>query len=251
MISIKGFHFIYNALDSAEQTIDEIFNLKSYNCDEIKKANTIIDVGANIGVATAYFKKHFPNAEVIAIEPDSKSFKALQKNISLNKLTQVSVINAAVTPKFGKTLFYGQVSPKESDARGNSILSSWGLQRKNSTVTQVDAIQLSSLINKPISLLKIDIEGAEMMVIEEIAQKLHLVENIFIEYHGGIVTNKFNDLNKILLVLKNAGFEVTVSNCDIDILPDAVSMWAQREQPMLKMIYGKKHHDRHANTGND
>lgn len=40
----------------------------------------IIDAGANIGLATLWFAKHFPEAQIVAVEPDDKNFELLRRN---------------------------------------------------------------------------------------------------------------------------------------------------------------------------
>lgn len=40
----------------------------------------IIDAGANIGLATLWFAKHFPEAQIVAIEPDDNNFALLRRN---------------------------------------------------------------------------------------------------------------------------------------------------------------------------
>ncbi len=49
----------------------------------------IIDAGANIGCATVLFKTWFPDANLIAVEPESSNYVVLEQNVALNKLTGV------------------------------------------------------------------------------------------------------------------------------------------------------------------
>jgi len=51
-----------------------------------KKVEYIVDAGANVGCSTVYFKLLFPNAKVVAIEPESGNFNILKKNIELNEM---------------------------------------------------------------------------------------------------------------------------------------------------------------------
>lgn len=58
----------------------------------------IVDAGANVGYSAIYFKAFFPNAEIVAIEPDEKNSQQLLKNISLNKLHLKNHIQGALWP---------------------------------------------------------------------------------------------------------------------------------------------------------
>ena len=42
----------------------------------------IIDCGANIGLSVIYLKNLYPDAEIVAFEPDEQNFQLLQKNIA-------------------------------------------------------------------------------------------------------------------------------------------------------------------------
>lgn len=49
-----------------------ILNDLDYQCDVDFEPEVIVDCGGNIGLATVYFKNRFPNAKIIAIEPEKK-----------------------------------------------------------------------------------------------------------------------------------------------------------------------------------
>ena len=61
----------------------QVFYEKQYDLYGIDfpDAKKIIDGGANIGCASVYFSLRFPNAEILAIEPEKNNFELLKKNI--------------------------------------------------------------------------------------------------------------------------------------------------------------------------
>jgi len=61
------------------------------------------------------------------------------------------------------------------------------------------------MINERIGFLKLDIEGAEYEVLKDIEDKLFLIDNIFIEYHGSFEQN--SELINILLILRSSQFK--------------------------------------------
>jgi tRNA G46 methylase TrmB len=61
-------------------TFNEVFYWGEYAFDIPKAPETIVDCGANIGLASVYFANRFPNAKIIAIEPEQSNFEMLQKN---------------------------------------------------------------------------------------------------------------------------------------------------------------------------
>ena len=53
--------------------------------------------------------------------------------------------------------------------------------------------------------MKIDIEGAEYEVLKDIKDKLHLIDNMFLEYHGSF--NQNIQLNELLQMIVASGFK--------------------------------------------
>tara|TARA_Y100000310_G_scaffold329947_1_gene400696 strand:+ start:23568 stop:24101 length:534 start_codon:yes stop_codon:yes gene_type:complete len=73
----------------------------------IKEGDTIIDVGACIGYYILLFAKLVgPKGRVFAFEPEIKNFKILKKNTQLNNLSNIVLVNKAVSDKEGKSKFY-------------------------------------------------------------------------------------------------------------------------------------------------
>lgn len=78
----------------------------------------------------------------------------------------------------------------------------------NFNLIEVETIRISKFLNRKVHFLKIDIEGAENNVIPEIENKLHNVENIFVEYHS--LKGAEQMLPEILAILKAAGFRLNI-----------------------------------------
>jgi FkbM family methyltransferase len=135
-------------------TLFQIFFGKEYEVSLKSNPTFIIDCGANIGLSAIYYAHNFPNAKIIAIEPDKGNFKFLEKNTTLYK--NVVCLNKAIWP-------YSAQMEVIDTGRGN-----WGLQTKEATTKSVEIIEgisISEILREynqdKIDLLKIDIEGAE------------------------------------------------------------------------------------------
>jgi FkbM family methyltransferase len=60
-----------------------VFVLRQYQClDDAQDVELIIDCGANLGYASAYFLTRFPQARLIALEPDPDNFAVLEANLA-------------------------------------------------------------------------------------------------------------------------------------------------------------------------
>jgi FkbM family methyltransferase len=66
----------------------------------------IFDCGANIGMATLYFKWLYPNARIEAFEADPTAFAVLEMNIARNRLTNVTAHNCALWDENGQIEFF-------------------------------------------------------------------------------------------------------------------------------------------------
>jgi FkbM family methyltransferase len=161
----------------------QIFVGREYRClDHINDPNLIIDCGANVGYSSAYMLTAFPNSTIIAIEPDEKNFGLLSTNLEPYS-ERVSLINSAVWSKS-----VGLVIEEESLGDGME----WGRtvrEAASGESAMIKATNIGTLLEASgfdrISILKIDIEGAERTVFSEnYTNWLAKVDTIVIELHG-------------------------------------------------------------------
>ena len=203
--NILGFPIEYVDKSSFLSMFNEIFERKIYQFQSIKKDVTpfIIDCGANIGLSLIYFKQNYPNCNIVAFEPDPFIFNVLKRNIDKINNSGIELINACLDEKDGVISFFSEGSDGGRIAESND----------NRNLIDVRAVTLYNYINKIVDFLKIDIEGAEYLVLKNIEDKLHLVKNIFVEYHS--FTNSPQQLGEILLILKNAGFRYYIETTGV------------------------------------
>ncbi len=72
----------------------------------------------------------------------------------------------------------------------------------------VQTTRLRNYLDRPVDLLKIDIEGAETEVLMDCADLLDKIDNIFVEYHS--FADRPQTLHHITDVLATAGFRLHV-----------------------------------------
>ncbi|MBP9717185.1 MAG: FkbM family methyltransferase [Candidatus Pacebacteria bacterium] len=176
---------------------EETFLRQEYNV-QLKVTPYCVDAGANIGIATLFIKWLYPEAHVLAIEPDPATVELLRKNVVRNKLTNVTVFHGAIGDHSGELNLY--VHPTK---KGSLKMSTYA--RKGMTVeVQVPAERLSTLLLKAgwtqVDLAKIDIEGAEWQVLHDLTTSgwLTKVQQYVIEYHHlmGTHESKFGEFLK-------------------------------------------------------
>ena len=79
------------------ETFEEIFLTNLYNTQLPFQPKTIVDAGANIGLASLFFKLKYLNSEIIAIEIEKNNIEILKKNTI--KLTNFSILHKALFNK--------------------------------------------------------------------------------------------------------------------------------------------------------
>lgn len=174
--------------------LDEIFVRKNYEFHSSNDEPVVIDCGANIGVGVAYIKSLFPRATVHAFEPDKAAFECLQANVAQNDFRQVHLHNKAVWTKSETLSFFPD--------------GSWGgglLGGPDVPSIQVEAVDLNDFLDKPVDLLKIDIEGAEGRVIDHTLARIGAnVTRVFFEWHS--MKGEPQALGRLLDGLASHGF---------------------------------------------
>lgn len=174
----------------------DIFKSEIFKFSADSAKPIIIDGGANIGLASIYLKRLYPNSEILAIEADPKIYKILTENFSSLGYKDIKAVNKALWKEAGTLSF------SSDGADGGHLDKAGGVQ--------VETFTLSSIINRPIDLLKLDIEGAELEVIKEAESSLHHVKNAFIEYHS--FQGQPQRLNELLDILTRAGFKYFIQS---------------------------------------
>jgi len=128
----------------------------------IKPEMTILDVGAHVGYYSLLAAKRV--AQVYAFEPDPESFELLTRSVNVNGYTNVKCFQAAVTNKTGRATFH-----VDSEAWGNSLCSenvSNPVRQLDVETVCLDELYVSGSLGDRIDLLKIDVQGAEELVLK-------------------------------------------------------------------------------------
>jgi FkbM family methyltransferase len=160
----------------------QIFVEREYRClDDVAEASFIIDCGAYVGYSSAYFLSRFPRCDVVAIEPDPQNFELLKLNLAPYG-NRVRTLRAAVWSHQTK-LALSEVRFGDEDEWSREV-------RECSPDEDSDllTVDIGSILNgsghKRVSVLKVDIEGAEAVVFSKNYESwIDRVDNIVIEIH--------------------------------------------------------------------
>jgi FkbM family methyltransferase len=183
----------------------EIFLSKDYYFESVQTEPKIIDCGANIGMSVFFHKYFHPNAKIVAFEPNPSAFELLKLNIEKNHLKNVTLVQKAVSNSLEPISFFVNTDK-------GSLLSSVREDRGGTNKIVIETDLLSSYLNERVDLLKIDIEGAEWQVLEDLkanGKQLAMVEHAIIEYHHKI-NNEKSRLTSFLSYFESCHFEYNI-----------------------------------------
>jgi FkbM family methyltransferase len=230
----KIFGFEFTFVDSASfigQYID-IFKKQSYQFNTANEQPLIIDCGANVGVSILYYTKQYPKAKIIAFEPDKNVFDALKKNVGNIKNDNITLINKGLWNTEGKMVFMAEGADGGRVLEGNSEIS------PALKTVEIETTSLKSYLNTKIDFLKIDIEGAEAVVIEDCENLLSNAQQIFIEFHSSV--NKKQELDIILNGLKKNNFRYYIESVTLSNEKPFIKLRTINNFDNLLSIYARK-----------
>lgn len=204
----------------------EIFdeNIYRFKTENIKPY--IIDGGANIGLASIYFKLLFPNADIVAFEPDPDIFNFLKSNIKTYAFDNIELIKKGLWNEETFLSF-------KAEGADAGLLVEFDENSKKVPVTS-----LKKYLNKKVDFLKLDIEGAETVVIKDIEDDLDKVERIFVEYHSFV--NEKQSLSELISILTNANFRLFINTPGVSNKSPFVNIKTYNNMDMQLNIYGIK-----------
>lgn len=160
---------------SDPKLIFDILVRKEYPCPD-EKVDLIIDAGANCGLAAAYFASAYPNASIVALEPEASNVTILRENIA--EYPNVIVFEAALWPRETRV----SIVDPEKEKWGFSVRE--GDKEDISTVTLPNLIDEYSSVNSGKIIVKMDVEGAEKDIFEAPCEWLKRTDYLFIEIHN-------------------------------------------------------------------
>jgi FkbM family methyltransferase len=208
-----------------EYIYSEIFSQHQYvqNNIVVREGDCIFDAGANIGLFVLYVNLLHKNLKVFAFEPVEPVFTVLSNNIELHNLTNVSLFKYGLGSENDADrvfVFYPNMPgnsterPKEKSSQREVMIEALGQEQTDYFFqnTQVcgEVRTLSRAIEDlsidSIDLLKIDVEGEELAVIQGIKPEDWIkVKQVVAEVHD--IDNRLEQFQSIL---ENYGFEVTI-----------------------------------------
>lgn len=216
---IFGFKVKYSNQKEFKISKNEIFLEQIYSIKLENSKPFIIDVGSHIGLSIIYFKSIYPQSTILGFEPNPISFDILNENLNQNGLMNNVVLhNIGLSNIIGSTKLYIDNSNDLWNSNSSLVKGSWTGKEKLASI-DIRVNKLSTFIERKVDLLKIDVEGSELKILEDLdnSKKFELINNLLIEYHPNV---SFKGLTGILI---NNGYNLRYIQNGKEVLSPDIS----------------------------
>lgn len=166
------------------ETIAEVVDYDSYQLRELPAAEladtTLVDIGANVGVTTLCLAT-LTRGTVLSFEPAPGNLAWLEANVKAGDCSNVSVVPCAITDRTGVASLW----VPDHEGVGSRVVP--GDSASNEPLVPIKTLDLATALGRtsgPIGLIKIDCEGGEYAIVEQLtADIVARVRNITFEVH--------------------------------------------------------------------
>jgi FkbM family methyltransferase len=163
-------------------TFKQVIARREYDIPELSNVRTIIDAGANIGLASIYFTERFPNAQIIALEPEESNFDLLSRNLAGRP--NVTCLKKALWHESGTVTVF---DPGDGQWGFRTAAGAAPEGQSGRVIGRVECVTVPEIMRQfgleRVDLLKIDVEGSEREVFLDSAGWIDRVDAIAIELH--------------------------------------------------------------------
>jgi len=204
----RGFTLYHGAGDDPIMLLHEVFVrgcYRHYNDKEL--SGVMLDLGANIGAVSLDWASRSRGVRIHAYEPNPGTWEILWQNVKANGFAdRITIHKEAVGRRFGDFRLWTNVH--------SLLVTGYGEvpPAPGAVAICVPMIDLNEVIRRagggPITLLKIDTEGAEADTLEGATPlTLEAIEQVILEYHDGLCPGA---LSRCRRVLGRSGFNYRI-----------------------------------------
>lgn len=178
----RQIEFTYPGGDEISRHLKDVLAGRTYPMPRLPKDyrwSALVDIGANVGASAVWFQSLAPAARLICFEPAAENLRYLAANVAALPKGEV----------YGWGLFGSERQAVLHHGRNHclqhSVIPNIETGPKNETIllkrasTEWDRLELTN-----VSILKIDTEGCEVPILEDLGRRLQTVDMIYVEWHS-------------------------------------------------------------------
>jgi len=200
----------YTHASNAILPFDEVYEIENIMPKLVGKDTVFVDVGANLGLYTVWACRRA--RRVISVEPNPAALANLKVNIALNECSNVTVVPKALSDRRG----YAKLKIPKAIERGlipspqSSIV--WDFEEAFEVKVEMDTLDnvLEEVGVDSVDILKIDVEGAEGLVVRGAEKTLRKAKAVLIEIwreNMWVVRHLKNSGYKLVEIIDHGGYK--------------------------------------------
>ncbi len=162
--------------------VDEVYERGAYSGAEILPGQTVVDAGAHIGAFTLMAARRVgPTGRVVCFEPSPRTRELLDRNLAANAVPWVSRRDCALAGAEGRAELFVADDAADNPA-ADTLHASAGRAAVPVRVRRLDDVLEEEGVG-PVDHLKIDVEGAELSVMDGAPETLARTRRVVLEVH--------------------------------------------------------------------
>lgn len=180
------------------QMAEEVFHAKRYTPDgwELEAGGVVVDIGANIGVFSVLAAEQ-QGRRVFAFEPHPENVRFLRRNVSANRMVNVTVCESAVSDLSGWQRLYVNPNPAGHSLYATAAVDGGSYDVRVPTTTLPEIMDTYHLDR--VDFLKIDCEGSEgAILLSTPADYLKRIDRLAIEFHDNMSAIAHDQIQALL-----------------------------------------------------
>ncbi len=222
----------YSTVNEHEKTTTDVFK------KVVQQGDVVLDLGANLGYFSLLARTLVgPEGKVFAFDPEPKNYEYLKKNIALNKFSDnVEAHQLALSNKAGFVdLFICPYDSGHHTINQKEGITAYKETRGKIEKVVVPAVTIDSMGFPKVDVIKMDVEGSEVMALEgmELLLKRSRDIKLFIEYFPMLIEKMGDKPEDLFKRLFDQGFHVWVIPDDYQANKDTI-LWEVRNMEELK-----------------
>jgi FkbM family methyltransferase len=203
----------------------------SFRFFRLDKPSVIFDLGASYGIVSLHYYHLFKrnNIKIYAFEPNPLAYDFAINLYKNNNINNIILENLAVSNKNGKLDFYYNPNHFESASFIKNDLN------KNGKIIKVNVVRFVDYLDKKniqkIDFLKMDIEGAEFVVFEDLDKNgwFNKIEKLFAEVHCVHSNMKNTSFAQIIYILEKNAFYYKIISAGSERDTFRLLVWASKK----------------------
>lgn len=163
---------------------------------ELPKNFTYVDVGSNIGTTIWLFAGEAKT--IFGYEPIPHLHATIRDSIAFNKVSNITLVNKAIGNAEG---FINMLNSDNSNVVADD--------HKDSVRSSISTLDIELKQEQKIDLIKIDVEGFELKVLEGAIQIIERHKpKLLVELHPGFIGNYGGDITSVIELIEKLGYSI-------------------------------------------